>query len=164
MRTASFVAGIALAVHAVPSFAIAVGPPPLPLTVDASLVRSGEVGVAAGGLLMTGAHVRPGPEGSAVGRLGLISETSKPVNVTLQDIGLPSGLEDQIWLRVTLSDVLVFAGTQAQLRTAPSRPIRLAPGAEVPIEITVSLPTGTTRSAGRHIELRLRVASPVAKV
>jgi hypothetical protein len=112
---------------------------------------------------MTGAQIRPGSEGSAHGRLGLISETSKPVNVTLQDIGLPSGLEDQIWLRVTLSDVLVFSGTQAQLKKAPSRPIRLAPGAEVPIEITVSLPSGATESAGRHTELRLRVVSPVAR-
>jgi len=164
VRTAGLLAGFALAVHAVPSFAIAVGPPPLPLTVDVSVVRSGEVRAATGGLLMTGAEIRPGKQGGALGRLSLISETSRPVDVTLQDIGSPSGLEDQIWLRVTLGDALVFTGTQAQLRMRTSRPIRLAAGAEVPIEIAVELPGRTTESAGRHAEIRIRVVSPVARV
>lgn len=156
-------AGVALAVYAAPHFAVAAGPPALPLTVDATLVRSGEVGPVDGGLLLTGAEVDPGPGGSTQGRLALASETSVPVDVTLQDVGLPSGLEDQIWLRVTLSGVEVFQGTQAQLRDTPSRPFRLAPGDVAPIEITVSLPTGGSGEAhGRHIELRLRILSPAA--
>jgi hypothetical protein len=162
VRTASLLAGLALALYAVPQFAIAAGPPPLPLTVDASIVRSGEVGVPDGGLLLTGSQIRPSRGESATGRLELISETSKPVDVTVQDIGLPSGLEDQIWLRVTLNGVVVFQGPQTRLRQTPSRSFRLLPGAEVPIEITVALPGHSTESAGRHTELRVRVVSPVA--
>jgi hypothetical protein len=163
MRVVGAVAGAILAGHAVPYFAVAAGPQPLPMVVDASLVRSGEVGMVDSGLLLVGAEVDPGPAGSAEGRLGLASETPVPVAVTLQDVGLPSGLEEQIWLRITLGDVVVFQGTQAQLRHTPSQPFLLAPGAVVPIGITVSLPAdGSAAAHGRHIELRLQVLSPVA--
>ena len=37
------------------------------------------------------------------------------MDVTVQDIGLPIGLEDELWVRVTLGDTVVFDGSQEQL-------------------------------------------------
>ena len=160
-RAAGLAAGVGIACAAAPSFEVAAGPPALPLVVNASVVRSGEVGTVAGGQLLTGAEVRPGPDGSVQGRLGLASETSVPVDLTVQDVGLPTGLEEQLWLRVTLGDVVVFDGTQAQLRRSPSLPARVLPGTEVPIGITASLPTGGPDGhQGRRTELKLRISSP----
>jgi len=161
LRGAGLLAGAALAVHALPTFQIPDGPPPLPLVVDATVVRSGEVGTVGGSVLLSEADVRPGPQGRATGGLELASETSSPVDVTVQDIGLPIGLENELWVRVTLGDAVVFDGSQEHLRSAPSTAVRVAPGAEVPIGITVSLPPGAPDGhQGRHTELKLRVASP----
>jgi hypothetical protein len=163
LRGAGLLAGAGLAVHALPTFSIPAGPPPLPLVVDAVVVRSGEVGTVDGSVLLSDADVRPGPRGAATGGLELASETSRPVDVTVQDVGLPIGLENELWVRVTLGGTVVFDGSQEHLRKAPSTPVRVAPGAEVPIGITVSLPQGVSDGhQGRHTELKLRVASPAA--
>jgi hypothetical protein len=163
LRGAGLLAGAGIAVHLLPSFQIPDGPPPLPLVVDATVVRSGEVGTVDGSLLLSQADVRPGSDGTASGWLELASETSSPVDVTVQDVGLPIGLENELWVRVTLGDTVVFNGSQAQLRSTPSTAVRVPPGAEVPIGITVSLPQGVSDGhQGRHTELKLRVASPAA--
>jgi hypothetical protein len=163
LRGAGLLAGAGIAVHALPSFQIPDGPPPLPLVVDATVVRSGEVGTVDGSVLLSEADVRPGPHGTASGWLELASETSKPVDVTVQDVGLPIGLENELWVRVTLGDAVVFDGSEAHLRSTPSTAVRVPPGAEVPIGITVSLPPGVPDGhQGRHTELKLRVASPAA--
>lgn len=163
LRGAGLLAGAGLAVHALPTFQIPAGPPPLPLVVDAVVVRSGEVGTVDGSVLLNEVDVRPGPHGTATGRLDLASETSSPVDVTVQDVGLPIGLENELWVRVTLGGTVVFDGSQEHLRKAPSTAVRVAPGAEVPIGITVSLPPGVPDGhQGRHTELKLRVASPAA--
>ena len=92
----------------------------------------------------------------------LVSETASPVDVRVQDVGVPVGIEEQVWVRVTLGGVVVFEGSQAQLRSAPSRATLLRPGAHAELAVTVSLPaTGADMVHGRHSELRLRIASPV---
>ena len=161
MRCAGLLAGVGIGVGAGPALLVSAGPPPLPLVVDASVVRSGEVGVMAGAHLLAEAEVRPGPQGAAQGWLELTSETSVPVLVTVQDVGLPTGLEEELWLRVTLGDVVVFDGPQTELRSGTSRPTALDPGAVVPIGITASLPaTAPDEHQGRRAELRLQLASP----
>lgn len=162
MRGAGLLAGVGIGVQLGPTMELSAGPPPLPLIVDASIVRSGEVGVRAGAHLLAGAEVRPGPDGTAQGWLELTSETSVPVLVTVQDVGLPTGLEEELWLRVTLGDVVVFEGPQTELRSRTSRPAALDPGVVVPIGITASLPpTAPDEHQGRRAELRLQLASPV---
>jgi hypothetical protein len=139
------------------------GPPSLPLTVSVSLVRSGEVGLVDGGQLLADAEVRPGDGGAASGRLPLTSETAVPVDLSVHDVGSPIGLEDQLWLRVTLDGVLVFEGTQAQLRRSSSRSLQISRGATVPIDVTVGLlPGADAQAAGRRTEIKLQLVSPAA--
>jgi hypothetical protein len=155
--------GGVLAVHVLPGLRVDSGPPSLPLAVSVSVVRSGEVGLVEGGLLLVEADVRSGEAGTARGRLDLASETSVPIELSVHDVGLPIGLEDQLWLRVTLSDELVFEGTQARLRQSSSRSLTISPGATVPIDVTVGLlPGADARAAGRRTELRLQIVSPSA--
>jgi hypothetical protein len=152
-----------LAVHVLPGLQVDTGPPPLPLAVSVSVVRSGEVGLVDGGQLLAEADVRSGDDGTARGRLDLASETSVPIELSVHDIGSPIGLEDQLWLRVTLGDALVFEGTQARLRQSSSRSLTISPGATVPIDVTVGLlPGADARAAGRRTELRLQIVSPAA--
>lgn len=155
--------GGVLAVHVLPGLQVDDGPPSLPLTVSVSVVRSGEVGLVNGGQLLAEADVRSGRDGTARGRLDLASETSVPIELSVHDIGSPIGLEDQLWLRVTLGDALVFEGTQARLRQSSSRSLTISPGATVPIDVTVGLQPGAdARAAGRRTELRLQIVSPAA--
>lgn len=155
--------GGVLAVHVLPGLRIPDGPPSLPLAVSVSVVRSGEVGLVDGGQLLAEAEVRSGEAGTARGRLPLASETSVPIALSVQDIGSPIGLEDQLWLRVTLGGALVFEGTQASLRRSSSRSLTISPGATVPIDVTVGLlPGADARAAGRRTELRLQLVSPAA--
>jgi hypothetical protein len=155
--------GGVLAVHVFPGLQVDSGPPSLPLAVSVSVVRSGEVGLVDGGQLLAEADVRSGDDGTARGRLDLASETSVPIELSVHDIGSPIGLEDQLWLRVTLGDALVFEGTQARLRQSSSRSLTISPGATVPIDVTVGLlPGADARAAGRRTELRLQIVSPAA--
>jgi hypothetical protein len=139
------------------------GPPSLPLAVSVTLIRSGEVGLVHGGQLLADADVRPGDDGAASSSLVLASETSVPIALSVHDVGSPIGLEDQLWLRVTLRGALVFEGTQEQLRRSSSRSLTVSPGASVPIDVTVSLlPGAGAQAAGRRTEIKLQLVSPAA--
>lgn len=165
VRVAGLSAGVGLVLLGTPVLTPAAGPAPLPLTVDASIVRSGEVGVeGAGAGLLVGAAVRPGPDGAARARQILGSQTSIPVDVTLQDVGPPTGWEEYLWLRIALDDVVIFHGPQSSLRQTTSSPVRVAPGTRVDVDVEVSLPTGTPDVyQGRRTELRLLIASTPAR-
>ena len=155
--------GVALACYSLAGLEVPDGPRSLPLAVSVSLVRSGEVGLVSGGQLLADAEVRAGDDGTAHGRLALASETAVPIDLSVADVGLPIGLEDQLWLRVTLRGALVFEGTQAQLRRSSSRSLRVSPGASVPIDVTVGLlPGADAQAAGRRTEIKLQLVSPVA--
>jgi hypothetical protein len=152
-----------LAGHFLSGLQVPDGPPSLPLAVSVSVVRSGEVGLTDGGQLLVDAQVRAGDAGTAQGRLPLVSETAVPVDVSVHDVGSPIGLEEQLWLRVTFGDALVFEGTQAQLRRSSSQSLRVSPGATVPIDVTVGLlPGADARAAGRRTEIKLQLVSPAA--
>jgi hypothetical protein len=154
--------GVVLAGYSLAGLEVPDGPRALPLAVSVSLVRSGEVGLHHGGQLLVDAEVRPGDDGTARGRLVLASETSVPIDLSVHDVGSPVGLEDQLWLRVTLRGALVFEGTQAQLRRSSSRSLTVSPGASVPIDVTVGLlPGADAQAAGRRTEIKLQVVSPV---
>lgn len=155
--------GVMLAGYSLAGLEVPDGPRSLPLAVSVSLVRSGEVGLVQGGQLLVDAEVRPGDDGTAQGRLPLASETSVPIDLSVHDVGSPIGLEDQLWLRVTLGGALVFEGTQAQLRRSSSRSLRITPGETVPIDVTVGLlPGADAQAAGRRTELKLQLVSPAA--
>lgn len=161
LRIAGAVVGAGLALLALPALTPAAGPPALPLTVDASLVRSGEVGVDGAGHLLTGAEVRPTAQGGgAQAGIDLISQTRLPVDVTVQEIGPPTGWEEQLWLRIVLGDVVVFDGPRSSLRLSPSAPVRLAPGTLLPLDLSVTLAPGAPDvHQGRRTELRFLVIS-----
>lgn len=162
LRIAGLAVGVSLVLLGTPVLTPAAGPAALPLTVDASLVRSGEVGVEGAGLLV-GVAVRPGPDGAAHGRQDLVSQTSTPVDVTLQDVGPPTGWEEHLWLRIALDDVVIFHGPQSSLRQTTSSPVRMAPGTRAAVDVEVSLPPGAPDvHQGRRIELRLLIASTPA--
>ncbi len=162
-RALGLVLGAALAAYTLPGLQVAAGPAPLPLDVSVTLVRSGEVGLVSGGQLLVDAEVTPGDSGAAQGRLQIASQTSVPVNVSVQDVGSPIGLEDELWLRITLGGSLVFDGPQALLRQSSSRSLTIAPGASVPIDVAVSLPPEAGgRAAGRRTEIKLQMVSPAA--
>jgi hypothetical protein len=159
LRVAGLAAGVGLVLLGTPALTPAAGPTALPLTVDASLVRSGEVGVEGAGLLV-GAEVRPEPGGTASGRQGLVSQTSIPVDVTLQDVGPPTVWEEHLWLRIALDDVVIFHGPRSSLRQTTSSPVRVAPGMRADVDVEVSLPAGVPDvHQGRRTELRLQIAS-----
>lgn len=164
LRLAGAAGGAGLVLLALPALAPAAGPPALPLTVDASLVRSGEVGVDGAGLLLTGAQVRPTTHGGAHARSDLVSQTRLPVDVTVQEIGPPTGWEEQLWLHIALGDVVVFDGPRSSLRRTASAPVRLDPGTRLPLDVSVTLAPGAPDvHQGRRTELRFLVASiPVA--
>jgi hypothetical protein len=155
--------GLALAGYALPGLEIPDGPRALPLTVSVTVVRSGEVGLVHGSQLLVDAEVRSGDDGTARDRLALASQTAVPVDLSIRDVGSPIGLEDQLWLRVTLGHALVFEGTQARLRRSSSRSLRISPGATVPIDVTVALlPGADAQAAGRRTEIKLQLVSPAA--
>ncbi|TKJ20120.1 hypothetical protein [Blastococcus sp. CCUG 61487] len=159
LRIAGLVAGVGLVLLGGPALTPAAGPAPLPLTVDASLVRSGEIGVEGAGLLV-GAEVRPEPGGAARGRQGLVSQTSVPVDVTLQDVGPPTGWEEHLWLRIALGDAVIFHGPRSSLRQTTSSPVRMAPGTRADVDVEVSLPPGAPDvHQGRRTDVRLLIAS-----
>jgi hypothetical protein len=154
---------VLLAGHALAGLQVPGGPRPLPLAVSVSVVRSGEVGLVEGGQLLVDADVRAGDSGRASGELLLASETAVPIDVSVDDVGSPIGLEDQLWLRITLGDELVFEGTEEQLRRSSSRSLRISPGERAPIDVTVGLlPGADARAAGRHTEVKLQLVSPAA--
>jgi hypothetical protein len=154
---------VVLAGHALAGLQIPGGPRPLPLAVSVSVIRSGEAGLVEGGQLLVDAGVRPGDTGRARGRLPLASETAVPIDLSVNDVGSPLGLEDQLWLRITLGNELVFEGTQAQLRRSSSRSLRISPGESVPIDVTVGLlPGAGAQAAGRRTEIKLQLVSPAA--
>lgn len=162
LRVAGLAAGVGAVLLGTPVLTPAAGPAPLPLTVDASLVRSGEVGVEGAGLLV-GAVVRPGADGAAHGRQSLVSQTSVPVDVTLQDVGPPTGWEEHLWLRIALDDVVIFHGPLSSLRLTTSSPVRMAPGTRADVDLEVSVPPGAPDvHQGRRTELRLQIASTPA--
>lgn len=152
-----------LAAHSVAGLEIPQGPPSLPLTISVSVIRSGEVGLVGDGQLLTEAAVGSADDRTARGRLLLASETAAPIQLSVHDVGPPIGLEDHLWLRVTVGGALVFEGAQARLRRSSSRSLRISPGATVPIDVTVGLlPGAGTRAAGRRTEIRLQLLSPPA--
>ena len=156
--------GGALAAHALPGLQVAQGPPSLPLEVSVSVVRSGEAGVDGGGRLLDG-RLGPGDGDAAHGRLFVASETAVPIDLSVRDVGSPTGLEDSVWLRVTVGEALVFEGAQARLRRSSSRSLRISPGASVPIDVRVELTPGAdARTAGRRTEIRLQLVTPAAGV
>ncbi len=159
-----FAVGAGLVLAASPALTPASGPPAMPLVVDATLVRSGEIGVDGTEQLIAGADVRPGPGGAAHGSAELVSQAAVPVEVTLQDVGPPTGWEDQLWLRIALDNAVIFHGPQSSLRQRTSSPVTVAPGMHAHLDVTVTLPPDAADvHQGRRTELRLRIASaPVA--
>ncbi len=162
-RVLGLALGLVLAAHALPHVQVPVGPASLPLSVSASLIRSGEVGLVDGGQLLADAAVTPGNTGAAHGRATVASEAAVPVYLSLQEVGSPNGLEDQLWLRVTLAGARVFGGTLAQLRRSSSPSLRISPGVTAPIDVTVGLrPGADATAAGRKTEIKLQIVSPAA--
>lgn len=163
LRVAGATAGAGLALLALPALTPAAGPPALPLVVDASLVRSGEVGVDGAGQLLTGAEVRPTAQGAALARTDLVSQTALPVDVSIQEVGPPTGWEEHLWFRIALGDVVVFDGLRTELRLAPSAPARLAPGTQLPLAVSVAVaPDAPDVHQGRRTELRFQIISTPA--
>jgi hypothetical protein len=152
-----------LAVAAAPALAVPPGPAPLPLVVDASVVRSGEVGFEGSGQLLSGTEVRAGPAGGATGSLALVSQTSVPVQLTVQDVGPPIGEEEHLWVRIALDGTAVFDGPRSALRSTTSSPLTVAPGGRAQLHVWVGLRPGAPAVfQGRRVELRLQIASPAA--
>lgn len=143
--------------------AVPAGPPALPLGVSVTLARSGEVGVVGRSDLLLDTTLRPGDGGAAHGRGLLASEASVPLDLSVQDVGPPTGLEDHLWLRVTVGRTLVFEGAQARLRRSSSPSLTISPGATAPIDVEVGLlPGAEAHVAGRRTDIRLQVLSPAA--
>lgn len=160
LRVAGVLLGAGLVLLALPSLTPAAGPPELPLTVDASVLRSGEVGVDGAEQLLSSAEVRPTAQGAALARTDLVSQTALPVDVSVQEVGPPTGWEEHLWLRIALGDVVVFDGPRTGLRPAPSVPVRLAPGMHLPLAVSVSLAPGAPDvHQGRRMELRFQLTS-----
>ena len=159
LRGIGAITGAALVWAAAPGFAPAAGPASLPLTVDASLVRSGEVGVVGDGLLLTGARVRLG-ERAAEGRREVVSQTAVPVTLTLSDVGPPTGWEEETWLHIAVGDRVIFHGSRSALRQKTSSPVTVAPGTRVPVSLEVSVPEDAPDVyQGRSSDIRLQIVT-----
>ena len=160
LRGGGLALGATLVVTVSPALTPAAGPPAMPLVVDATLVRSGEIGVVGTEQLLAGAEVRPAPDGAAHGSAELVSQTAVPVEVTLHDVGPPTGWEDQLWLRIALGNAVIFHGPQSSLRQRTSSPVRVDPGTHARLDVSVTLPPDAADvHQGRRTELRLRIAS-----
>lgn len=132
----------------------------MPLIVDASVTRSGEIGLERGGQLLDGRVLHGGESGGVRGEVQLVSEASVPLDVTVWDVGPPSGLEELLWVRITLDDVVLYDGSLATLRQTPSSAARIDSGRRALLAAAVSLRPGAPDTfQGRRTELLLRLES-----
>ena len=122
-RAAGLAAGLGIAVAMTPGLRPDPGPPEMPLTVDVSVTRSGEVALVGTGQAVTGGEIVHGT--GTEGVLDVVSQTAVPVTLTVQDVGKPAGFEERLWVHITVDDTVVFHGTRAALRRAPSSAVRL---------------------------------------
>lgn len=160
-RAAGLAAGMGIAVAVIPGLRPDPGPPAMPLTVDVSVTRSGEVALVGTGQAVSGGEIVHGT--GTGGELDVVSQTAVPVNFTVQDVGKPAGYEERLWVHITVDDTVVFHGTRGALRHGPTSAVRLNSGQQARLRVTVSLPpTGPDEFQGRRLELELRLASAAA--
>ena len=161
-RAAGLVAGAGAIVLMAPVLRPALGPSALPLSVNAAVTRTGEVGVTDGTQLLMAAPVRTGAGGTADGEVEIVSQTWAPVAVSVKDNGPGIGVEDQIHLEVAIDGTVVFDGPRSELRAADSESVVLEPGQRAKVSLKVSTTGTDTDYQGRTADIRLDLsAAPV---
>ena len=91
----------------------------MPLTVDVSVTRSGEVALVGTGQAVTGGEIVHGT--GTEGVLDVVSQTAVPVTLTVQDVGKPAGFEERLWVHITVDDTGSSTAPARRCATPPRR-------------------------------------------